>query len=166
MKVTAAALAKLQLRKLEATPLVADLAAHIDWTPARGLGAIKIDDPAILRLTAPAVAAWPASAGSRALRGLRRRALARLAIHSRFSARYHLAWRSASSIHIRVGSCFSPWFCSRTMSPSWRRKAGHARITGLSSRKAGWSDQAIWVPARWRRWGEAGQRQHLAGGRR
>lgn len=57
VRVTAAALAKLQLRKLEATPLVAELAAHIDWTPVRGLGVIKIDDPAILRLTAPAVAA-------------------------------------------------------------------------------------------------------------
>jgi len=57
VKVTAAALAKLQLQKLEATPLVAGLAAHIDWTPARGLAPIRIDDPAIVRLTAPAVAA-------------------------------------------------------------------------------------------------------------
>lgn len=57
VKVTAAALAKLQLRKLEATPLVAELAAHIDWTPARGLAPIRIDDPAILRITRPAVAA-------------------------------------------------------------------------------------------------------------
>lgn len=57
VKVTAQALAKLQLRKLDAPPLVAELAAHIDWTPARGLGPIKIDDPGIARLTASRVAA-------------------------------------------------------------------------------------------------------------
>jgi hypothetical protein len=57
VKVTAAALARLQPRKLEATPLVAELAAHIDWTPTRGLAPIKIDDPALVRLTTPAVAA-------------------------------------------------------------------------------------------------------------
>jgi hypothetical protein len=57
VKVTAAALAKLQLQKAEAVATVAAMGVQIDWTPARGLAPISIEDPAITRLTAPRVAA-------------------------------------------------------------------------------------------------------------
>ncbi|TAJ68422.1 MAG: hypothetical protein EPO51_26380 [Phenylobacterium sp.] len=57
VKVTAAALASLQLQKADAVTTIADMRAQIDWTPARGLVPIRIDDPAIVRLTTPRVAA-------------------------------------------------------------------------------------------------------------
>jgi hypothetical protein len=57
MKVSAAALAKLQLRKLDAAPTVVALGAQVDWKPSRGLAAIRIDDPGLTRLTAPRTAA-------------------------------------------------------------------------------------------------------------
>lgn len=50
-------LSKLQLGKLEATPTASALGVQVDWTPARGLAPIRIDDPGILRLTTPKVAA-------------------------------------------------------------------------------------------------------------
>lgn len=57
MKVTAESLRKLQLHKLDAAPTVAALGAQIDWNSSRGLAPIRIDDPALLRLTAPRVVA-------------------------------------------------------------------------------------------------------------
>lgn len=57
VKVSAEALAKLQLKKLEAVPTVAALNAQLDWNTARGLAPIRIDDPALVRLTAPREAA-------------------------------------------------------------------------------------------------------------
>jgi len=57
VKVSAAALAKLQLRKLDAAPTVVALGAQVDWKPSRGLAPIRIDDPGLMRLTAPRTAA-------------------------------------------------------------------------------------------------------------
>ncbi|HKP79666.1 MAG TPA: hypothetical protein VJU34_11135 [Phenylobacterium sp.] len=57
VKVSAAALAKLQLRKLDAAPTAVALGAQVDWTAARGLAPIRIDDPGLMRLTAPRIAA-------------------------------------------------------------------------------------------------------------
>jgi hypothetical protein len=57
VNVSAAALAKLQLKKLEAAPTVVALGAQVDWSSARGLAPIRIDDPCILRMTAPRIAA-------------------------------------------------------------------------------------------------------------
>jgi len=57
LNVSREALAKLQLRKLDAPPAAVALGMQVDWTPARGLYPIRIDDPGIARLTAPKVAA-------------------------------------------------------------------------------------------------------------
>ena len=44
VKVPVAALAKANLRKMEAAPTLAALGARLNWTAARGLGPIEIDD--------------------------------------------------------------------------------------------------------------------------
>jgi len=57
VQVPAEAVAKPHFHKLDATEAAAALGARIDWSPARGLGPIRIDDPFLARLTAPREAA-------------------------------------------------------------------------------------------------------------
>ncbi len=57
VKVSVEALRKLQLTKVDAPQAVAALGAQIDWNSARGFVPIRVDDPALARLTAPRAAA-------------------------------------------------------------------------------------------------------------
>lgn len=56
-KVPMAALAKLQLRKLDAAPTVAALGARVAWTPARGLAPIDLEELGLGALRPPAAKA-------------------------------------------------------------------------------------------------------------
>ncbi|WP_296594960.1 hypothetical protein [Phenylobacterium sp.] len=57
LRVSREALAKIQLRKLDAAPAAVALGMQVDWTAARGLAPIRIDDPGIVRVTAARAAA-------------------------------------------------------------------------------------------------------------
>lgn len=57
LRATREALAKMQLRKLEAAPAAVALGMQLDWTAARGLAPIRINDPGVARLTAARAAA-------------------------------------------------------------------------------------------------------------
>src|SRR5256885_2050446 len=56
-----------------------------------------------------------------------------------FRAKYHLAWRSASSMSIRRGLCFRPSACWIMVCWSWRKNVlakGRKRKTGRGDRKS------------------------------